>query len=200
MQDLTCDTILRSGKADGSLTCWFPRQAYQICALIATLNDLGFARCVARRGTEFGTGMGWFGPVRARPVTVTLSGEPGSLSASTCNQIATGELDVFFERSGSTAQSLGVFYKIINGTAVNGVDFNTPTTGEVIIPAGQAEVYVSVPLVNEGMFGSTKSFTAKITSTSPSITISPSTATQGILASHPARQSLVTTPATARRW
>lgn len=115
---------------------------------------------------------------------VTTSAEQyvkSCLSASTCNQITTGELDVFFERSGSTTQPLSVFYKMINGTAINGVDFNTPATGEVTIPAGQAFAIVPVPLVNEGMFGSTKSFTAQITSTSPSITISPSTATQSIL-------------------
>lgn len=103
------------------------------------------------------------------------------LSASTCNQTTTGVLDVFFERSGSTSQPLDVFYKMINGTAVNGTDFNAPATGEAVIPAGQAFTFVSVPLVNEGMFGSTKSFTAQITGTSPSITISPATATQSIL-------------------
>lgn len=99
------------------------------------------------------------------------------LSASTCNQRAAGESDISFSRSGSLAQPLGVFYKVINGTAVNGVDFNTPATGEAIIPAGLTYADVFVPLVDEGMFGSTKAFTVQITGTSSRITIAQSTGT-----------------------
>jgi hypothetical protein len=99
------------------------------------------------------------------------------MSASTCNQRAAGENDVTFSRGGSLTQPLDVFYKVINGTAVNGVDFNTPATGEAIIPAGLTYADVFVPLVDEGMFGSTKAYTVQITSTSPSIPIAQSTGT-----------------------
>lgn len=102
------------------------------------------------------------------------------LSASTCNQTAAGDLELSFSRSGSLTQPLGVFYKVINGTAVNGVDFNTPATGEAIIPAGLTYAFVEVPLVNEGMFGTTKTFTSEITGTSSPIKILISTATDTI--------------------
>ena len=69
-----------------------------------------------------------------------------------------------------------------NGTAVNGTDFNTPATGEVIIPAGQT-VYpdFAIPLVNEHQYGTSKSFSIVITSTTPSVTLSPGTGTETIL-------------------
>ena len=94
------------------------------------------------------------------------------LSASAGNQTTAGDLEISFSRGGSLAQPLGVFYKVINGTAVNGVDFSTPATGEVIIPAGLTYAFVEVPLVNEGYFGSnTKTFSSEITGTSSPITI-----------------------------
>jgi hypothetical protein len=62
------------------------------------------------------------------------------------------------------------------GTAVDGTDFNVPATGEVIIPAGQFNQDLAVPLVNEGMFDATKSFTIAITGTTSPITITQSTA------------------------
>ena len=99
------------------------------------------------------------------------------LSASTCNQRAAGESDVSFSRSGSLTHPLGVFYKVINGTAVNGVDFNTPATGEAIIPAGLTYADVFVPLVDEGIFGGSKAYTVQITGTSSPITIAQSTGT-----------------------
>jgi hypothetical protein len=103
------------------------------------------------------------------------------LSASACNQTAAGDVELSFSRSGSLTQPLGVFYKVINGTAVNGVDFNTPATGEAIIPAGLTYAFVEVPLVNEGMFGSTKTFTSQITGTSSPIKILISSTTDTIL-------------------
>lgn len=126
--------------------------------------------------------------VPAHAASASLVIQPGTglqydkscLSASACNQTAAGDLEISFSRSGSLTQPLGVFYKVINGTAVNGVDFNTPTTGEAIIPAGLTYAFVEVPLVNEGMFGSTKTFTSEITGTSSRITILQSTATDTI--------------------
>ena len=59
--------------------------------------------------------------------SVGLQYDKTCASPSTCNTITPGAVDVEFGRTGSTANSLGIFYKIINGTAVNGVDFNTPS-------------------------------------------------------------------------
>jgi hypothetical protein len=101
-------------------------------------------------------------------------------SQSTCNTDTTGTLLIQFNRTGSTRQALGIFYKITNGTAVDGTDFNVPATGEVIIPAGQFNQDLSVPLVNEGLFGATKSFTIAITGTTSPITITQGTATATI--------------------
>jgi hypothetical protein len=55
-------------------------------------------------------------------------------SQSTCNSDTAGTLLIQFNRTGSTSQALGIFYKITNGTAVDGTDFNIAATGEVIIP------------------------------------------------------------------
>jgi hypothetical protein len=103
-------------------------------------------------------------------------------SPSTCNSIAAGTMSIEFGRTGSiswvgTQPALGVYYKIINGTAVDGVDFNVPMTGEVVIAAGQYIQDLNVSLVNEHEFGTTKSFTIEITGTTSPITISPGTAT-----------------------
>jgi hypothetical protein len=118
--------------------------------------------------------------VEIQPGTA-LQYDKSCLSASACNQTAAGDVELSFSRSGSLTQPLGVFYKVINGTAVNGVDFNTPVTGEAIIPAGLTYAFVEVPLVNEGMFGTTKTFTSEITGTSAPIKILISTATDTIL-------------------
>ncbi len=101
-------------------------------------------------------------------------------SQSTCNTDTTGTLLIQFNRTGSTKQALGIYYQITNGTAVDGTDFNVPATGEVIIPAGQFNQDLAVPLVNEGMFDATKSFTIAITGTTSPITITQSTATATI--------------------
>ena len=101
---------------------------------------------------------------------------------STCNEQQAGALNVQFGRTGNAQSALGVFYEIINGTAVNGTDFNTPMTGEVIIPAGQIVApALVIPLVNEHQYGTSKSFTVEITGTTSPITLSPGTATATIL-------------------
>jgi hypothetical protein len=111
----------------------------------------------------------------------------GCATASSCNEVTAGALDVQFARTGTLAwvdgqPALGVYYKIINGTAVDGTDFNTPVTGEAIIPAGQwVGNALVIPLVNEGQFGTSKSFTVEIAGTTSPITISPGTATATIL-------------------
>jgi hypothetical protein len=103
-------------------------------------------------------------------------------SASTCNTTTAGTLEIQFGRSGPYNQpALGVYYQIINGTAVDGTDFNTPATGEAIIPADQFVTDLIVPLVNEQQFGTSKTFTVKITGTSYKIPISTGSATNTIL-------------------
>jgi hypothetical protein len=103
-------------------------------------------------------------------------------SPSTCNSIAAGTMQIQFGRTGSIdwvakQPALGIYYEIINGTAVDGLDFNVPMTGEVIIAAGQYIQDLNVPLVNEQQFGTSKTFTIEITGTTSPITISPGTAT-----------------------
>ena len=103
-------------------------------------------------------------------------------SPSTCNSIAAGQMQIQFGRTGTLSwvahqPALGIFYQITNGTAVDGVDFNVPATGEVVIPAGQYIQDLTVPLVNEGEFGTSKTFTIQITGTTSPITISQGTAT-----------------------
>jgi hypothetical protein len=118
-------------------------------------------------------------PAYAAQNTVYVNGGAASdfsvscTSASTCNQITTGAVDTYFIRTGSTASSLGVFYKIINGTAVDGRDFNIPATGEVIIPAGQTATDMRIPTVYDGLYGAgTLSYGIQITGTTTPITIS----------------------------
>jgi hypothetical protein len=104
-------------------------------------------------------------------------------SASTCNSATGGTLEIQFARSGPMdPRTLGVFYQIINGTAVNGTDFNTPATGEAIIGPNQFVTDLHVPLVNKPHpFGTSTTFTVKITGTTYPITISTGTATNTIL-------------------
>jgi len=102
-------------------------------------------------------------------------------SASTCNTVTTGTEVFPFGRTGSTASSLGIYYKVVNGSAVNGVEFSTPTTGEVIIPAGQATENLSVPLLYSGLYGAAyDTFSIEITGTTTPITLENTTATGGI--------------------
>lgn len=103
-------------------------------------------------------------------------------SQSTCPTDTAGTLEIQFNRTGSTKNAQGIFYQITNGTAVDGTDFNIPMTGEVIIPAGQFLTDLNVPLVNEGLFPTTASigFSIAITGTSPSVTVTQSTATASI--------------------
>jgi len=103
-------------------------------------------------------------------------------SASTCNEQQPQDMYIQFTRTGSTSGPLDIFYKIVNGTAVDGTDFNTPATGEAIIAAGQiVSPDFEIPLVNEHEYGTSKSFSIVITSTTPSVTLSPGTGTETIL-------------------
>jgi hypothetical protein len=99
-------------------------------------------------------------------------------SQSTCNTHTTGTLEI----QSTVPVALGIFYQITNGAAVDDTDFNVPAIGEVIIPAGQFNQDLAVPLVNEGLFRSaaTKVFTIAITGTSPSVTSTQRNATATI--------------------
>ena len=102
-------------------------------------------------------------------------------SASTCNTTTAGTLEIQFGRGSNVKSALGIYYQIINGTAVDGTDFNTPATGEAIIPANQYVTDLIVPLVNERQFGTSKTFTVKITGTTSPTTITTGPATNTIL-------------------
>ena len=54
-------------------------------------------------------------------------------SASQCNVVSTEPLPVFFLASASQSSPLTIYYQVINGTAVDGVDFNVAATGSVTI-------------------------------------------------------------------
>lgn len=75
--------------------------------------------------------------------------------------------------------SLGIFYKVVDNTAVNGTDYSTPATGEVIIPAGRTTEDLGIPLL-ESIFDAYRYFSVEITGTTVPITITNSTATGGI--------------------
>ena len=62
---------------------------------------------------------------------------------------------------------------------MNGVDFSTPATGEVIIPAGQSVKNLSVPLLDSGRFDTYVYFSVEITGTTTPITLENTTATGG---------------------
>lgn len=99
-------------------------------------------------------------------------------SASQCNVVSTEPLPVFFLASASQSSPLTIYYQVINGTAVDGVDFNVAATGSVTIPAGTNGGLLDVPVVNHGEYGGSRTFTVKITGASRPITIgSPGTET-----------------------
>jgi hypothetical protein len=66
-----------------------------------------------------------------------------------CNSVAAGTLQIQFLTNDALSSPLGVYYKIINGTAVDGTDFSTPATGEVTIATDTNYAFLNVPLVNE---------------------------------------------------
>ena len=101
-------------------------------------------------------------------------------SSSGCNSVAVGTLQISFLLSAPVSSPLGIDYKIINGTAVDGTDFNTPATGEVTVPTDMTCAFLNVPLVNEEEFGTSKTFTVEVTGTTSPITISTGTATNTI--------------------
>ena len=79
------------------------------------------------------------GPAYASSNSLIVEGGTGQQyivsceSSSGCNSVAAGTLQITFLTSDVVSSPLGVDYKIINGTAVDGTDFNTPATGEVTI-------------------------------------------------------------------
>ena len=126
------------------------------------------------------------GPAYASSNSLIVEGGTGQQyivsceSSSGCNSVAAGTLQITFLTSDVVSSPLGVDYKIINGTAVDGTDFNTPATGEVTIATNTNYAFLNVPLVNEEEFGTSKTFTVEITGTSSPITVSTGTATNTI--------------------
>jgi hypothetical protein len=99
-------------------------------------------------------------------------------STTNCNNIYSTQLNISFQVSQLVSYPVTLNYKITNGTAVDGRDFNVPMTGQITIPAGQSFYDLAIPLVNEGEFGTTKTFTITITKvTTPHVGISGGPAT-----------------------
>jgi hypothetical protein len=84
-------------------------------------------------------------------------------STSDCNNVSSTQLNFFFQISKLVSYPVTIDYQVTNGTAVDGVDFNVPMTGHVTIAANNSYYDLQVPLVNEGEFGTTKTFTIAIT-------------------------------------
>jgi hypothetical protein len=62
--------------------------------------------------------------------------------------------------NGGAASTVG--YTIINGSAVDGVDFSIPMTGTINVPSGGGTGGLVVPVVNEGGSDVTETFTVKL--------------------------------------
>jgi hypothetical protein len=84
-------------------------------------------------------------------------------SSTDCNVVSSTELNFFFQISRLVSYPVTLDYKVTNGTAVDGEDFNVPMTGQVTIAANNSYYDLQVPLVNEGEFGITTTFTIAIT-------------------------------------
>jgi hypothetical protein len=73
---------------------------------------------------------------------------------------------------GGPASTVG--YTIINGSAVDGVDFNIAMTGTINVPAGGGTGALIVPVINEGGPDATETFTVELaTGTTATGTILP---------------------------
>lgn len=82
-------------------------------------------------------------------------------SPPTCNLQGSTELPFeVYNANGGPATNIG--YTIINGTAVDGVDFNIPMTGTISVPAGGADTALDVPVINEGGPDATETFTVEL--------------------------------------
>jgi hypothetical protein len=102
-------------------------------------------------------------------------------STTGCNTILPTSLAFIFQVSLLVPYSVTINYKVTNGTAINGVDFNTPATGQVTIPANTSNASLVVPLVNEGQFGTSKTFTVTITGVNHGLGVTGGPATGDIL-------------------
>ena len=102
-------------------------------------------------------------------------------SSTDCNNVLSTEMGFLFQISLLVPYSVTINYKVTNGTAINGVDFNTPTTGQVTIPANTSNTSLLVPLVNEGEFGTSKTFTVTITAVNHGLGVTGGPATGDIL-------------------
>ena len=108
-------------------------------------------------------------PASASDVTVSVLGDSyyqylkTCPSTSDCNNVSSTQLNFFFQISKLVSYPVTLDYKVTNGTAVDGVDFNVPRTGQITIAANDSYYDLQVPLVNEGEFGTTKTFTVAIT-------------------------------------
>jgi len=102
-------------------------------------------------------------------------------SSTNCNTVQPTTLPILFQITSAVPYAVTINYKVTNGTAINGVDFNTPATGQVTIPANGGNAGLVIPLVNEGQFGTSKTFTVTITGVNHGLGIVGGPATGDIL-------------------
>ena len=77
--------------------------------------------------------------------TITEGGSPGTFTVS---------------RTGSTARALVVYYNTINGTATNGVDYQT-LSGQVTIPASQTTATITLTPTEDLLVDATEGATSR---------------------------------------
>jgi hypothetical protein len=87
-------------------------------------------------------------------------------SPPVCNLRGSEQLVFEVDNSNNISQSITVGYQIVNGSAVDGTDFNIPMTGTITVPAHQGTGGLIVPVVNEGAPDATETFTVELTSSS----------------------------------
>ena len=87
-------------------------------------------------------------------------------SPPVCN--LTGSTQLVFEVDNSNAinEPITVDYQIVNGTAVDGTDFNIPMTGTITVPAEGGTGGLIVPVIDEGAPDATETFQVKLTGSS----------------------------------
>ncbi len=83
-----------------------------------------------------------------------------------CNLKGSTQLVFEVDNSNAINQPITVDYQIVNGTAVDGTDFNIPMTGTITVPAEGGTGGLIVPVVNEGAPDATETFQVKLTGSS----------------------------------
>jgi hypothetical protein len=89
-----------------------------------------------------------------------------------CNLKGSVELNFdVWNADGGSASTVG--YTIINGTAVDGVNFNIPMTGTIDVPSGGATGALLVPVIDAAGVTTTETFTEPLRPTGPLLPTDP---------------------------